>query len=224
MDSRSLCFGVSHKGSRERCLPVFINETEKRKKQNHKNGRKTGTKGKKTETKKKGRKNGTNGKKTGQKRKKNRKIRKRLRSGDPFCEIPITVEPPTDDLGLIFSKMIRISIRKSELPAENRRYSGFLKRALAQTCFRVWCQVRFFTRIFGHSWGLVYREGPGTVPLHNLRVTSHVLHQEVPLEWYRVRLFWIVFWAFSGALGRGEGAPLVRYLCKTQKSLHGRHV
>ena len=31
-------------------------------------------------------------------------------------------------------------------------------------------------------------------------------------------------WAFLGALGRGEGAPLVRYLCKTQKSLHGRHV
>ena len=26
------------------------------------------------------------------------------------------------------------------------------------------------------------------------------------------------------ALGRGEGVPLVRYLCKTQKSLHGRHV
>ena len=32
------------------------------------------------------------------------------------------------------------------------------------------------------------------------------------------------FWAFFVALGRGEGAPLVRYLCKTQKSLHGRHV
>ena len=29
----------------------------------------------------------------------------------------------------------------------------------------------------------------GTVPLHNLRVTSHVLHQEVPLGWYRVGLF-----------------------------------
>ena len=32
------------------------------------------------------------------------------------------------------------------------------------------------------------------------------------------------FWAFIGALGRGEGARLVRYLCKTHKSLHGRHV
>ena len=28
------------------------------------------------------------------------------------------------------------------------------------------------------------------------------------------------FCTFLGALGRGEGAPLVRYLCKTQKSLH----
>ena len=66
-----------------------------------------------------------------------------------------------------------------------------LKRALAQTCLRAWYQVRFFGNIFGHSWGLVYGEGgaPGTVPLHNLRVTSHVLHQEVPLGWYRVRLF-----------------------------------
>ena len=71
------------------------------------------------------------------------------------------------------------------------RVSGFLKRALAQTCFRVWYQVRFLRRIFGHSWGFVYGEGgaPGTVPLHNLRVTSHVLHQEAPLGWYRVRLF-----------------------------------
>ena len=72
-----------------------------------------------------------------------------------------------------------------------RASRGFLKRALAQTCFRVWYQVRFLRSIFGHSWGLVYGEGgaPGTVPLHNLRVTSHVLHQEVPLGWYRARLF-----------------------------------
>ena len=81
----------------------------------------------------------------------------------------------------------------------------------------------FFLDIFGHSWGLVYGEGgtPGTVPLRNLRVTSHVLHQEVPLGWYRARLFEL----FLGVLrGLGEGAPLVRYPCKTQKSLHGRHV
>ena len=35
-----------------------------------------------------------------------------------------------------------------------------------------------FRPIFGHSFGLVYGEGgaPRTVPLHNLRVTSHVIH------------------------------------------------
>ena len=105
------------------------------------------------------------------------------------------------------------------LQPQNLRESGFLKRALAQTCFRAWYQVRFLRRIFGHSWGLVYGEGgaPGTVPLRNLRVTSHILHQKVPLGWYRVRLFEL----FLGIL---RALPLVRYLCKTQKSLHGRHV
>ena len=37
---------------------------------------------------------------------------------------------------------------------------------------------------------------------------------------------YVSFELFLGILrgkGRGEGAPLVRYLCKTQKSLHGRH-
>ena len=32
------------------------------------------------------------------------------------------------------------------------------------------------------------------------------------------------FCAFLESLGRGEGAPLVRYLCKSRRSLHGRHV
>ena len=112
------------------------------------------------------------------------------------------------------------------LPLSQTIQSGFLKRALAQTCFRVWYQVGFLRRIFGHSWGLVYGEGgaPGTVPLHNLRVTSHVLHQKVLLGWYRVRLFWIIFGHSWGPWGGARGAPLVRHLCKTQKSLHGRHV
>ena len=59
---------------------------------------------------------------------------------------------------------------------------------------RAWYQVRFLRRILGHSWVLVDGEEgtPGTVPLQNLRVTSHVLHQDVPLAWYRVRFFWIV--------------------------------
>ena len=80
---------------------------------------------------------------------------------------------------------------RPRLNSQPQRGSGFLKRALAQTCLRAWYQVRFLRNIFGHSWGLVYGEGgaPGTVPLHNLRVTSHVLHQEVPLGWYRARLF-----------------------------------
>ena len=32
------------------------------------------------------------------------------------------------------------------------------------------------------------------------------------------------FCAFLGGMGRGEGAPLVQYLCKTLRSLHERHV
>ena len=53
----------------------------------------------------------------------------------------------------------------------------------------------FFRLIFGHSWGLEYGEGgaPGPVPLHNLRVTSHVLHWDVPLGWYQMPSFWITF-------------------------------
>ena len=42
-----------------------------------------------------------------------------------------------------------------------------------------------------HSWGLVYGEGgaPGTVPLHNLGVTSHVLHQKSALgKWGRTQM------------------------------------
>ena len=56
---------------------------------------------------------------------------------------------------------------------------GFLKFM----CLFLSSQVQFFRRILGHSWSLVYGEGfaPGTVPPHNLRVTSHVLHQDVLL-------------------------------------------
>ena len=48
---------------------------------------------------------------------------------------------------------------------------------------------------FGHSWGHVYGEGgaPGTVPLHNLRATSHVLHQDVPLGGTKYVSFELVF-------------------------------
>ena len=84
----------------------------------------------------------------------------------------------------------------------------------------------FFSPIFGHSWGLVYGErgAPGTVPLHNLTLTSHVLHVLGAPRVVPSTSLLDYFWAFLGVLGRGEGVPLVRYLCKTQKSLHGRHV
>ena len=52
----------------------------------------------------------------------------------------------------------------------------------------------FFRPIFGHSWGLVHGEGgaPGTVPLRNLRVTSHLHHRDMPLGWYQVCFFGII--------------------------------
>ena len=55
----------------------------------------------------------------------------------------------------------------------------------------------------------MYGEGgaPGPVPLHNLRVTSHVLHQDVPLGSYQVRFFGITLVILRGpGKGRG-GAP-----------------
>ena len=53
----------------------------------------------------------------------------------------------------------------------------------------------------------MYGEGgpPGTVPLHNLRVTSHVLHQEVPLGGTEYVSFELFLGILRG-LGRGEGA------------------
>ena len=66
----------------------------------------------------------------------------------------------------------------------------------------------FFRNVLGHSRGLVYGEGgtPGTVHLHNLRVTSHVLHQDVPLKWYQILFFFLFFEIFLGILrGPGEG-------------------
>ena len=67
----------------------------------------------------------------------------------------------------------------------------FIKTKEKKDRLLAWYQGRFFRTILGHSWGLVYGEGgaPGMVPLHNLRGTSHVLHQDVPLGWYQVRFF-----------------------------------
>ena len=44
-------------------------------------------------------------------------------------------------------------------------------------------------------------------PLHNLRVTSHVLHQDVSLGWYQVRFFLIIFEHSKGAWGGERGRP-----------------
>ena len=80
--------------------------------------------------------------------------------------------------------------------------------------------------VLGPSRSFVWGEGgaSGTVPLRNLRVTSHVLRQHVPLEWFQVRFFWISFGHSEGAWGEEKGARRVRYLHKTQRSLHGRLV
>ena len=64
----------------------------------------------------------------------------------------------------------------------------------------------------------MYGEGgaPGTVPLHNLRVTSHVLQQDVPLGWYRVRFVCIIFGAFLGGLGGERGCPWYGTFAKSE--------
>ena len=41
---------------------------------------------------------------------------------------------------------------------------------------------------------------------HDLRVTSHVLHQDVPFGWYQVRFFWIIL-GHSWGPGEGQGGP-----------------
>ena len=83
----------------------------------------------------------------------------------------------------------------------------------------------FFRNILGHSWGLVYGEGgvPGTVPLHNLSHFTCSSPRFAP--WVAPCTFLLNYvLAFLGGLWRGEGAALVRRLCKTHRSLHGRHV
>ena len=51
--------------------------------------------------------------------------------------------------------MVRTGSTNSEHFGVPLKFSGFLKRALAQTCLRAWYQVRFFEAIVGHSRGLV---------------------------------------------------------------------
>ena len=71
---------------------------------------------------------------------------------------------------------------------------------------KYWYQVRFFRSICGHSWGLVYGEGgaPGTVPLHNLRVTSHA--KRCPSGGTEYVSFELFLGILSGP-GEGRGRP-----------------
>ena len=94
--------GVSQKGSRERCLPVFIspeNETEENRKKGRKREKTEKNRNLKRTAKKEKNGNGKDGRKrkkkerkkteeNGRKRKKTEKIRKRHHSRDLFCEIP----------------------------------------------------------------------------------------------------------------------------------------
>ena len=135
-----------------------------------------------------------------------------------FCNFPLLVCCSEEMLNAPPSKV------HSTTSVEKGR--GFSDVPWRKRAFGPGTKYVFFRNIFGHSWGLVYREG---APLVRYLCTT----------WESLHMFFTIrgaprmvpstsllnyFWAFLGALGRGEGAPLVRYLCKTQKSLHGRHV
>ena len=131
-----------------------------------------------------------------------------------------------------FCRCQGFSLKTCLVPSSFCRRQGFsLKRALAQTCLLAWYQVRFFKdTILGHSWGLVYGEGgtSGTLPLHNLRVTSNVLHQDAPPPPPRVVPSRFLITYVLGILrGPGEGEHGVHSWYgttgKTHRSLHGRH-
>ena len=120
-----------------------------------------------------------------------------------FLRFSISSDPSFS--GVREQKMLdEISTSKNKKDKQNRwkqdRWTsttcrGFSNVPWRKRAFGAGTKYGFFEEFWGILRGLVYGEGgaPGTVPLHNLRVTSHVLHQEVPLGWYRVRLFWIIF-------------------------------
>ena len=85
--------------------------------------------------------------------------------------------------------------------------SGFLKHALAQTCLRAWYQVRFFSNIFGHSWGFLYggrgRPWYGTSAQPESHFTCSSPRRA---PWVVPSTFLLnYFWAFLGGLGEGKG-------------------
>ena len=83
-----------------------------------------------------------------------------------------------------------------------------------------------YGNIFGHSWGFLYggrgRPWYGTSAQPESHFTCSSPRRAPRLV--PSTLLLNCFWAFLGGLGRGEGALLVRYLCQTHRSLHGRHV
>ena len=79
MLSGMVSIGASQKGSRERCLPVFLceNETE----ENRKNGRKQGKQERKKTEKKRGKNTDNKKRRNGEKKKKTEKKKKRKKIG-----------------------------------------------------------------------------------------------------------------------------------------------
>ena len=73
--------------------------------------------------------------------------------------ILVHLGPPTVLWPFLSSLTLAELFPSKVLDTLNKLKSGFLKRALAQTCFRAGYQVQFLRRIFGHSWGLAYGEG-----------------------------------------------------------------
>ena len=163
---RFFFLGVSQKGSRERCLPVFFfseNETE----ENENKIRK-----KKIETRKKTAKKGQKRKKL-KKTEENGRNRKRDRSGDPFCEIPMCFRTHRcrlktfgENFGALFvrnflaPRNISCKLRSADVPLQEDLNGEKLTVKkwwiFGADFFTVWCRFfhglrRFFTVCKGHK-------------------------------------------------------------------------
>ena len=80
--------------------------------------------------------------------------------------------------------------------ADGNDISAGIRFRVSQTCLGTnvpsgLVPSTIFWPILGYSWGLVYGAGgrPGTVPLHNLKVTSHVLHPRCAPRAVPIRFF-----------------------------------
>ena len=92
--------------------------------------------------------------------------------------------------------------------AKSGKVQGFSNVPWHKISLLAWYRVCFCRNVFRHSWGLVYGEGgaPGAIPLHNLRITSHIPHQDVPLGGPKYVSFEL-FGAFLGAWRGKRGRP-----------------